>query len=378
VKRNGKRGRPPKDYSQAARVLELYERLHRGDVVRAVSVAADLKVGRRTIERDLSLLHELRDLRLERVDEPTPGWRIAERKGRWTTTRWQVLAVALGARMSGFLSGRRFDVQVRPLLEQLRSSLPAGVWREMHGLERKLHVVEAGQKLYRDRPESQRVLEEMIDALLLDQPTSLVYHSPPHGAKPARRSQLRVHALCLTVHRGAAYFVVDVLGGDRHVGKQILLALDRMSNVTVDRKADARRMPDDFSATEFFNTAFGIRSGNEERMHTVRVRIRRELAYAVRERVWHRSQMISELSDGELLVEMELGDLQEVSEWVVGMGEHAKAEAPPELVQKVKERHRNALAQYAEKQPATYSDAGAGQASLRGQNTPHSRSRSHE
>lgn len=372
-----KRGRPAEGYSQVARVLALYERLRRHDVVNAVELAQDLNFSKRTIERDLCVLKELRDVRLEKVKEPKAGWRIPEPHRRWTTTRWQVLAVALGARMSGFLSGRQFDVQVRPLLEELRGSLPAGRRLDLHGLEQKLHVIENGQKLYRENPESQRTLDEMIDALLLDQPTSLVYHSPPRSDRTSRQSTFLVHALCMTVYRGGVYFVVDVLGGDRHVGRRLLLALDRMTNVAVDRNAEVRHMPIDFSAHEFFETAFGIFSGDEAQLHDVRIVVQRELAHAVRERTWHASQVLAERNDGALMVEMELGHLQEVTEWILGMGEYVKVEGPPELVEIVKRRHHLALAQYANNCPATYPDASSAQASLRGQTTAR-RSSGHE
>ncbi len=330
----------------------LYERLHRGEVIRATNLSAELGVNRRTLERDLALLHELRDSRLEKVTEPEPGWRLVGEGRQWKTTMWQVLAVALGARMSGFLSGRRFDVQVRPLLQELRASLPRGRHFDLHDLEKKLHVIESGQKLYRDKPESQRSLEQMINALLSDQPTTLTYHSPPKHDKSGTKTSFRVHALCMTVHRGAVYFVVDVLGGERLVGKRILLALDRMTAVAVDLKSDAMRMPADFNASEYFQTAFGIWTG-DEKQHRVRVRIDRSYSAAVQERTWHATQVITLQPDGSLLLEMELGQLHEVADWILGMAQYAKVEAPPELIKLVTDRQRSALAQYGRRSAAT-------------------------
>ena len=48
----------------AARQRLLYERLHRGDVIRAANVASELGVNRRTLERDLAMLRELPDTQL--------------------------------------------------------------------------------------------------------------------------------------------------------------------------------------------------------------------------------------------------------------------------------------------------------------------------
>lgn len=368
-----RRGRPASKYSQSYRLLDLYDRLHRGETLRASAVAQALGMDKRTLQRDFAVLRELLGARIEQVDEPEAGLRLARERRRWGTTKWQVLAVALGARMSGFLSGRSFDTQVSPLLSELHDSLASGHALDVHKLEQKLHVIESGQKLYRKSPATLRRLDEMLDALLLQQPVDLVYGSPGRRARGDASLSLRVQALCMTVHRGGVYFVVEILGGDLRVGRRILLALDRLQEVTVDRQAERRRHPRDFRAAEFFGSAFGIWTGDER--HRVRIRISRDYADAVRERFWHATQRVAALPDGSLRVQMMLGSLNEITDWILGMGEHAKVEGPPELVERVTGRLRATLAQCPTRSGATYSVAPKGHAGLRRRKTPPVRER---
>lgn len=349
-----RRGRPPSKYSQSHRVLELYDRLHRGETLRASAVARGLGVDKRTLQRDFTVLREVLGARLEQVEDPETGLRLVRERRRWGTTKWQVLAVAPGARMSGFLSGQSFDTQVSPLLSQLRDSLAPGHALDVRELEQKLHVVESGQKLYRKNSAMLLRLEEMLDALLLQQPIDLVYVSPLRRIRGDPAVSLRVQALCMTVHRGGVYFVVEVLGGSR-AGRRILLALDRMKEVMVDRQAERRLHPRDFRPAEFFRSAFGIWTGDQS--HRVRISISRDYADAVRERSWHGTQIVKPMPDGSLDLEMALGSLTEITDWVLGMGEHAKVEGPAELVELVTRRLRSALAQYPVQIGATYSVA---------------------
>ncbi|MEZ4266747.1 MAG: WYL domain-containing protein [Myxococcota bacterium] len=325
-------------------MLELYDRLHRGQTIRASTIAEAMGVDRRTLQRDLAVLREVLGPRLEDVEQPEIGWRLAHSQRRWGTTRWQLLGVALGARMMGFLSGRSFDGQVGPLLSELRRSLAAGQALDVADLEQKLFVVESGTKLYRTNPDLLLKLEEMVDGLLLQHPIEVLYLSPRSEAAGRPPRALRVQALCMTIHRGAVYFVVEILGGDWVGAGRILLALDRFQTVKVDRDAERRPHPRDFRAAEFFGSAFGIWRGDER--HLVQLRVSQDYAAAVRERSWHPSQRLEELPDGSLRLTMTLGHLGEVADWVLGMGEHAVAEAPPALVSLIRERLGAALAQY--------------------------------
>lgn len=338
-------GRPASEYSQAARVVELYDRLNRGATLHVSSLARELRLSSRTLQRDLAVLREVLGPALEAVELPEPGVRLVNRQRYRSITKWQVMGVSVGMQMMRFLSGRSFDAQVKPLLSGLRNALPSGWHYDAHELEKMIYVPETGQKLYRNNERVLDVLDTMVEGLLSQQPVELGYRSPRRKAEGAQARALRVHALCLTIHRGAAYFVVDILAGDSGPsGQRRLLALDRMSDVRVDRRAAVLQYPRNFRPAEHFRTAFGVWRGDEK--HEVVLQIDRTYAEAVRERTWHVTQRVEELPDGSLRLSMELGTLDEVADWVLGMGEHARVEAPTQLVEKVRARLEHTLRQY--------------------------------
>lgn len=338
-------GRPRSQYSQATRVLELYIRLMRGETLLAGAIAEEYGLNRRTLLRDIGLLRDVLETGLVAVEDPTPGWRLPGTRRAWDVGKWQVVGLGLGAQMIRFLFGRSAATELQPLLSELRHSLSIGEARDAFELARRVHVIESGQKSYRSDPRAQRSLEAMIDGLLLQQRIALLYHSPQRKRQHAPPRSLDIQALCMTVHRGGVYFVVEVLSADwTRATKRILLALDHMSDVTVDRVSEPLGYPRDFSPKDYFSTAFGVWTGDET--HYVRLHIDSVYAHAVRARAWHHSQRVEEQPDGSLRLTMELGVLHEVADWVLGMGEHARVESPPALVTLLRERLARALAHY--------------------------------
>lgn len=347
---SGRRGqtcprRPAKKYSQGERLLSLYDMLHQGQRLNAGRAAETLEVSRRTIERDLRYLHDV--LALEEVEEEHGlSYQLPHAGRQWRITPWQVLAISVGARLTGFLSGQRFATEVEPLLDQFRRSLNPGDQLRLMRLERKIHVVATGHKDYRGSPALQDRLGCMLDGLLIEKPITLGYLSHHRRRAGETPGTMQVQPLCLTLHRGAVYFVVDVLeGGGRLTGKRIMLALDRITEARVETGAEQIEYPTDFEPVAYFEDAFGVmaRGGLQE----VRLRVSSEMAPYVLERYWHATQHLVTGDDGALLVTLTLRGLEEVAEWILTMADQAQALEPPELVELVKRRLERALAQYA-------------------------------
>ena len=343
--KKAKRGKPATKYSQAVRLLDLYDRANRGEILRAADgLALSLGVDKRTLQRDLAILRNIG--KLQSTEGSPQGWYLPKAERNWGMGIWNVLGISLGARAIGFMAGPLLAGQVQPLLSQLRRSLSTKEQIDLEDLEQRLHVTELGQKLYRVEPQRMRHLEAMATGLLQQRPIELTYLSPKrqmHGEGPRA---LSVQAICLVVHRGGVYFVVDVLAGgvDPKDNGRLLLSLDRLESVSVDVEAPRRAYPSDFRPDEYFRSAFGIWRGEEA--HAVRLRVDRLYASAVRERAWHRTQKIEEQPDGSVLLTMQLGTLDEVADWVLGMGEQVFVEAPEALVELVRSRLERALGQY--------------------------------
>jgi predicted DNA-binding transcriptional regulator YafY len=63
-------------------------------------------------------------------------------------------------------------------------------------------------------------------------------------------------------------------------------------------------------------------------------------AQLVRERTWHSSQRIQELTNGELEIRFTLNSLDEILPWIRSWGEHCRVLKPKELLMRAGELRR--------------------------------------
>jgi len=350
-KRAGRPGRKKGAYSQAERVIALYDALQDGATVRVDVVAEELGVSTRQIQRDLTVLKGRLGSRLaQRADG---AWHIPRERKRGHDRRLalaQILALELGAKLSAFLwePGRLRAINTR--MDGLRQELVNADEQRLRSWRRRVAVIAPGQKDYAGRPEVGKRLGLMLEAMVEERPVTLSYRS--HRAaleqKPGRR--FRAHPLGFVFYRDGIYFIVDVVeerdGASADlVGRRILLALDRVDDIELG-DAGAFRVPADFDARAFFGDAFGIWRDGDAR--DVVVEIDSKHAPWGQERTFHPLQQLEQRTDGSLVVRMRVSGLQELSDWLLSLGEHAEVVEPPELRERVRARLIAATARYLE------------------------------
>jgi predicted DNA-binding transcriptional regulator YafY len=114
--------------------------------------------------------------------------------------------------------------------------------------------------------------------------------------------------------------------------------------VSVDLLDETCRPRSGLTSREALTNAFRIWRGSNVR--EVRIRFSARVAGEIRERRWHASERKDELPDGGLRLTLELSALEEVERWLLGFGGDALAEAPAELVDRLRDAHRAALDAY--------------------------------
>jgi len=124
---------------------------------------------------------------------------------------------------------------------------------------------------------------------------------------------------------------------DRREMRTFVLA--RMRNAVGTGQAFAKSKR--FSLQDHLKNSLGVFSAKGR--HNIRIRFDKFAAQLVRERVWHPSQQIQELTGGEIEFRVTLSSLHEIEPWVLSWGEHALVLAPKELVTGTKARFRAAL-----------------------------------
>ena len=113
----------------------------------------------------------------------------------------------------------------------------------------------------------------------------------------------------------------------------------RIQAVTPTGKTFAR--PQKFSLEKRLRDSFGVQSG-QGRFEVV-VRFNELVGDYIREKKWHESQELRELTDGGVELRMQLSSLAEVERWILGWAGNARVIQPPELAESVKQAARNIL-----------------------------------
>ena len=99
-----------------------------------------------------------------------------------------------------------------------------------------------------------------------------------------------------------------------------------------------------FSLQDHLRDSLGVYAGKGQ--HNIRIRFDKFAAQLVRERVWHPSQQIQELTGGEIEIRLTLSSLHEIEPWILSWGAHVQVLGPAELIGRLKETARKQLTQY--------------------------------
>jgi predicted DNA-binding transcriptional regulator YafY len=158
-----------------------------------------------------------------------------------------------------------------------------------------------------------------------------------------------------------------------HTGKGEIrtFLLDRMRD-TESSALERFELPADFRVDDYFQGGFGIWRGSSK----IKVVIDFDAAVAelVRSRRIHETQKLATLADGTLRLTMTVGDLTELSSWVLGWGRTARVVEPEALASSVKSELEGALARYGS-QGMPLDDVGVPHTRAKASNGPSTRRR---
>jgi predicted DNA-binding transcriptional regulator YafY len=104
-------------------------------------------------------------------------------------------------------------------------------------------------------------------------------------------------------------------------------ALPRMRKVRLTTKGFRR--PAHFSIAQVLSGSFGVHSAGKKQR--IRLHFDPFAARLVAERKWHESQRVREKADGSIILELELGGLQEIERWILSWGAHVEVLEPRRL-----------------------------------------------
>lgn len=215
------------------------------------------------------------------------------------------------------LAGGVFRAQADGITAKVRSIVPGKLLERADALRE--HVGRVNTPRAPDTAVDGSVLMSAIEScetLVLD------YES---RSKTGRASRV-VEPLGIATRHSALYLVA------RDVRRDEIRTYRASRIVGVKRTGERFQRPADFRIEDRFKDSFGVHGGAVQR---VMVRFSATAAPYVRERTWHRSQVLRDGRDGSVTLTMDVSGLPEVKSWVQSFGADATVLEPHELAQAV-------------------------------------------
>lgn len=319
---------------QAIRLQGLLKALQEGEHPHVEQLAARVNVRRETIYRDLRVLEE--------VGFPISGDAHGVKShprlltGSSTTTVsipftvGELLAFAFAASTTDSFGGTQLHDDLQTAVAKVKTHIPG---REMDRLAATSPLFSPYQKGVKSYQAHRATIATLCRAML-ERCRCLVEYQSPQRDEPSR---FQLDPYRLFEFHGGLYLFAFVPAHQA----VITLAVERINNLTP--TDEPFTIIKGFSFEALRDKAFGVTT--EEPMNVV-LRFRKDQAPYVRERIWHPTQKLAELRNGDLRLSFRAGGKIEIVRWILSWGSAATVLQPKALRQWITEELRTASAQY--------------------------------
>lgn len=321
------------DFGQVTRALRVWDALRGFKKGRWVTeVAEQLGVSERTVRRDIQ---DLQDAGVD-IETTKQANRIY---AQLTEERnYSPVSITKSERFTLLAVRRVFDVFAKtPFLDDVQSVLSKLEQRmspkdraelEAFG-EQFVYMPDHGTKSYEGK-------EDIINAIQ----TGIVLRKIVQYRYQGGRGEARSGYLApfrLAVYRHGLYVIgarLKSADSDVQTAPLGVFAIERFSDAEY-LKGSAFRIPDGSTVRDVLSGAFGPHLPDDDGPHAVVVEFSAEKAHLVSSREWHPTQTITRLSNGRIQLAFSAPSIVPLVSWILEWGPHARAVAPPNLVQRV-------------------------------------------
>ena len=282
----------------------------------ARTLARELEVTRRTIQRDIAFMRRLRaPLEFDSVRNgyyyTDPSYRL----GYYPATEGELVALLVAAQVMDRYRGTPFEQDLRKALAKISEILPATIEVPLDELTACLSVLPRVQTTY--DPEIFRVL---VTAVRQSRQLSMVYWTA--GRNETQKRTFDPYDLVLAPDDDWC------LIGHCHLRNDIrLFKVQRVRSAVETGECFCR--PAGFRAKDYMAESFGTIRGDGD-FH-VALRFTQAYAGLIAEKQWHASQVVEPQPDGTLILRLHVNDLRLIKRWVMYWGAECEVVEPEEL-----------------------------------------------
>ncbi|MCS7089813.1 MAG: WYL domain-containing protein [Verrucomicrobiota bacterium] len=323
--KSGRRGvsRPPLE-----RMLRIHAEIQAGRFPNATTLARQLEVSPKSIQRDLEFMRDRLQLPLA-YDARRYGYYYTEPVEAFPTvqlTEGELVALILAEKALQQYRGTPFERPLLSAIQKMEQGLPETISISLSDIEQSFS--------FRQRAEPRldlAIFDTLSRAVTRRQQVEILYRKPGHP-EPERRVIDPYH---LANINGEWYlFAHDHL-------RQSLRTFVPARMLKVHLTGRTFKRPSRFSPDQLLRGSFGVRTGTGH--YQVVLVFQPPAADYIREKRWHETQKLQDRADGSVELHLQLAELEEITRWVLSWGGQARVLRPRELVERVSAAARRLL-----------------------------------
>jgi proteasome accessory factor B len=301
-------------------MLRIHRALASGGYPNANTLALELEVTSKTIQRDLAFMRERLELPIA-WNGRRNGYFYAEEVSSFPTlqiTEGELFALLVAEKALQQYRGTPFEKPLLSAFKKMAASLPDTVSLNLAEWEQTISFRHSAEPIL-----NLEIFDQLARATAQRQQLELTYRKPgmEHG-------EPRVVDPYHLANINGEWF----LFGYCHLRRDIRTFVPARIEA-IERTGRTFARPKKFSLEQRLRDSFGVVTGQGE--FDVAIRFGELAADYIREKRWHPSQQLVELPDGGVELRLKLSSLTEVQRWVLSWGGNAEVVQPAELAEAV-------------------------------------------
>ena len=308
-------------------MLRIHQAIESGKFPNASTLARELEVSTKSIQRDLDFMRDRLGLPIA-YNGSRVGYHYTEKVSAFPTmqiTEGELVALVIAEKALQQYRGTLFEKPLLSAIRKIEQSLPDTI---------SLNLADIGQTIsFRTRAEpilNLEIFDVLAKATAHRQQLKLIYRKPC-----SQRAEPRLVDPCHLANINGEWF----LFAWDHARKDIRTFVPaRVQSAQPTGRTFTR--PQKFSLEARLRDSFGVHSGQGQ--YTVVLRFNARAADYVREKKWHASQQLRELRGGGVELRLKLSSLAEIQRWVLSWGGDADLDTATRARLRVQKRQRTA------------------------------------
>ncbi|MBD3338110.1 MAG: WYL domain-containing protein [Candidatus Lokiarchaeota archaeon] len=299
------------------RMKYIDERIRAGRYPNCRKVARKFEVDRKTVQRDIENMRELGAP--IKYDSKQQGYYYTEENyflPAIQLTQSDVFAFIVNEQILKQYKDTPYYESIKKVIEKIIEFIPDDIYTDDVAPVFSFQSAPASQ-INRD------FFEILQKAAYEERQVKIKYHSQ-HSNHASERT---VDPYAIHHQQGTWYLIAHCHKRD----ELRIFALNRILSLT-ETDVDFYK-PSDFDIDNFLQNCFGII--RDDKTHHVKLKFTPYQSRWIRERQWHKTQQLTDLADGSLLLEMDVQGLDDVKRWVLQYGGEVEVVEPEELKSEV-------------------------------------------